>query len=208
MRYLVIIGLFFQFQAAAQVKLSGVNVKIEEVESHFLVKTTYKVDIPENGKSLKIKALSFGNSIINEVKVESMKIDLEESSDMTTLILNPTTETESFTVSYRVTTGEKGEIPIFFGEWQSTSSDQDFFQVRMSVPTTTHLLFPTEYESQEERAHKIFVASLPAAVSMIRVEQNSDAGALFIKRVDQFVIVTFLIIGVLIWFNRKRVIYG
>lgn len=195
---------------SAQVLLSGVKVTIQESQSGFGVQAIYQVEIPDDIKTLNLKVLTFGDANIEGVIVNGVEIEINEAPGLNSIQipLLAKQKPKDLTLSYQVKPGKKGEIPIFYGDWQSTSSDQDFFQIQLKANHKTNLLFPTDGEHSNSGELKVISASLPAATSMIRVEQESDTGIQWIKRVDQIVIVLFTLIGALIWFNRKRLIYG
>ncbi len=207
MRFLPIIGLLICTQGWAQSKLKGVQVKIQESGAYFEVSASYAVEIPEEVRTLKLKALGFQGASIEQIEVASENFEIEETQDLITLLVTPGQGLDTITMSYRVIPGKKGEIPLFFGEWQSTSSDQDFLQLQLTASRETNMLFPAENEVTLESTFKEIRASIPAATSMIRVEQGANKGSQWMQRVDQFVIGLFLVIGILIWFNRKRLIY-
>lgn len=195
---------------SAQALLSGVKVTIEESQSGFGVQAIYQVQIPDDIKALNLKVLTFGDANIEGVIVNGVEIEITEAPGLASIQipLLAVRKPDILTLSYQVKPGKKGEIPLFFGDWQSTSSDQDFFQIQLEANHKTNLLFPADGKRISSGDLKVVSASLPAATSMIRVEQGSDTGIQWIKRVDQMVIALFTVIGVLIWFNRKRLIYG
>ncbi|MDW3191088.1 MAG: hypothetical protein R8G66_01950 [Cytophagales bacterium] len=208
MRALALILLLLNHSIWAQIKLDGVRVFIEETETSIEVKATYLTLIDDQVDTLQLKALNFSGSSILQLKVNSFISSIDFGSDFSIVTIPFSGQKpETITLSYQVTPGYKGELPIFFSDWQSSSSDQDFFQLQMKVMEGTSLLFPAETQAEDVGEFMNIKAELPATVSMIRID-DSGTGNARIKRVDQMVIVLFLIIGVLIWFNRKRLIHG
>ena len=208
MRGLALILLLLNHTIWAQIKLEGVRVFIEETETSIDVKTTYLTVIEDQADTLQLKALNFKGSSIQQLKVNTFTSSVDFGADLNTVtILVSGQKPETITLSYQVTPGYKGEIPIFFSDWQSSSSDQDFFQLEMKVLEGTNLLFPAEIQAKDGGDFMSIKTELPATVSMIRID-DSGTGNAWIKRVDQMVIVLFLIIGSLIWFNRKKLIHG
>lgn len=208
MRGLLLILMLISLTGWAQTKLNGVKVFVEETETSIEVTTTYLTDIPEQVDTLHLKALYFKGSSIQQINVNYFSSSIDLSTDLSKVTVPLTGQKpDSITLSYRITPGYKGEIPLFFSDWQSSSSDQDFFQLKMNVFAETSLLFPTETQAAGTDVFKVIKADLPATVSMIRID-DSGTGNVKIQRVDQMVIVLFLIIGTLIWFNRKRLIHG
>lgn len=208
MRGLSIVFLFVAHHTWAQVKLDGVKVVIEETETSIQVNATYLITVPDEIEVLNLKALKFKGSSIQQLTVNAEHPDVDHGSEVSALRISFSEQkSDSLKLQYQVTPGFKGEIPLFFGDWQSTSSDQDFFQLQMIALRETSLLFPNDHHTKVESTYKAITSSLPATVSMIRID-DSGGGSQWANRVDQMVIVIFLIIGALIWFNRKRLIYG
>lgn len=210
MRVLALFFFAFGHVTYAQTQLTGVKVNIETLENGFEVTAVYAIDVPNDSEELNLKALTFGGARISQIEMERLEPTTSQGYELTSMHipLPNGQKPEKITLHYQVVPGDKGEIPIFFGDWQSASSDQDFFQVHLNTDIGTNLLFPADSESDTSGDAKVIRASLPASTSMIQVEQGSDAGSAWIRRVDQMVIIIFILIGALIWFNRKRLIYG
>lgn len=208
MRFLALLFIGLGHLAAAQTQLTGVNVNIESSQNEFKVRATYSVEVQDDTEGLNLKALTFGGARISDIRIVGFEPVTSQDYELTSIRIPFTKiqKPQKVIVQYQVVPGEKGEIPIFFGDWQSASSDQDFFQLELNTAPGTNLLFPADSETSEDAT--IIRATLPATTSMIRVEQGSDSGSTWISRIDQLVIAIFMVIGVLIWFNRKRLIYG
>ncbi len=209
MRVLILLCLVLGHVVSAQPQLNGVKVNIESLQEGFEVKSIYTINVPDESENIHLKALTFGGAVISHIQIEGFESTTSQGYELTSVNIPLSGPTPNkIILRYQVVPGNKGEIPVFFGDWTSASSDQDFFQVQLNTDAETNLLFPADSKHVVSEGAKVINASLPAAASMIRIEQGSDSGSVWIRRVDQIVIIIFIMIGALIWYNRKRLIYG
>ena len=106
------------------------------------------------------------------------------------------------------------EIPLFFSEFPASSSREDFFTYEFKVPEgeSVHFHFPTTAlktnRSKQGKELRSFV--LPALPSMIRLELDDDVrqASFQVTLIDLSVAGVFLVIGLLIYRYRKKLVYG
>ena len=102
-------------------------------------------------------------------------------------------------------------VPFFFSNLSAASSDDGFFKLNLISSESIHVHFPTT-EMIEAMDGDVQRSSfeLPALISGVRLEllNDSESPRDIVAIVDGSVALLFAGIGFLIWYNRKKLIYG
>ena len=218
MRGFLCLFCFFTFQGLlAQGKLTEVTVDAQFIDGEFYIEQKLFIEA-DTVQSLELKALKFENSTISEIRVESLKtVDFEvqeEDEIVKVQVKSYSEEQPAIIVYYKVKPlNPEFYIPIFFTDLQASDSDNGFFNmnIRLSEEQGYFVHFPTvEIRETIAEEDKSLSFDLPALPSVIRMEWTNGNNGFwnYINMADWIVAVIFVIIAILIWRNRKQLIYG
>ncbi|NNF33976.1 MAG: hypothetical protein HKN68_07700 [Saprospiraceae bacterium] len=120
---------------------------------------------------------------------------------------------EKLIFHYRIAFNEASFfIPLFFSDLTATKSQSDFFNLKMnwSKDEDYNIHFPkVPMEVKENANQKFTTLEMPAAPSLVRMQRVEGHSSLsFNQVVDLGVGAVFLLIGLLLWMNRKKLAYG
>lgn len=192
-------------------ELTHVSVTCREQAEFFQVAQSLQVRVAEGIDTVSLKVLNFSGSNIRRVDVPDYGFNWEEAANQGSLTIETSTPgTQTITITYEVFLGEKGELPLFFGNFQTNPVEEDFFQFDLTGDEAYDFLFPSiPPETTHINDQFRYQLSLVEAPSMIRLRKIDETATLnLIILADLFVVVTFVIIAVLIWRNRNRLMYG
>ncbi len=215
---ILLLTLLFCLSLKAQGELLDVSATVNISSAHIQVEQHLKFNLPDTVKQIEIKALQlegtellFNNAISDNELLTGMPIATKGLTHLKLTSANPLKE-----VIIRYTLKVDKEIfyiPLFFTNLTAAGSENNFFKLRVAAPEIQkyNLLFPDVITTKKVVNHvSITNLELPALPSLLRLEKlsNKSKGVRFLNFVDGFVALIFLIIGGLVWKNRKRLIYG
>jgi len=197
---------------------------ISSIDNSFDVTESIQLGVDDTVTYLDFKMLLFERSVVSDVLVELKKdknastgsktisyIDL--STDNLKVIRVPIKESQWIDLKYTVSSKQEMiDIPLFFTDLKASSSDKDFMKILLESSTLTSykmyfpLANPTESVSPLTNIYTTY--SLPALNSLIRLKNVSGKSDYGLILVDVGVALIFVLVGLLIWFNRKKLIYG
>ena len=215
----LLIGLLIGYSVCLQANdgVDSVIVEIEMKEDVLIVKQSIYITVVDEFDDFLIRALVIEES---QVFIDTIHIDQQPTSfetlDMTPTLdfkLKVSNENSRIDVYYRLNEiGDEITLPLFFTSLSALNSEADFFNASIFRTVDQHfsVVFPrVPIEDMETGMFKITSFNLPAAPSMIRLNRvNSDESGKNIQWVDWMVGVVFLIIGLILWINRKKMSYG
>ena len=201
----------------SQGTLEKVSVDIKFQDATILVRQQFTMNMPDSIQTIRLKALEFeGNTFLGEVVANGIRpiiVEKEEKKGLDQLKLTSASGFKEIMLSYKLEV-VKGTfyVPLFFTELAATSSDIDFFQMKMQMSEQLDyaIYFPgVPVQEQIEKGIKAVRFTVPALPSLVRMElfsEKKEAG--FLDNVDMIVALLFVGIALLIWKYRKRLAYG
>jgi len=213
---------------AAQSKLTGVSTDLKCINEQYFIQQNINVNLEDTVSYLDLKALIFEGSDIKDIEVfvgtnydsddkviHPVHFNNLNSKGLTHLrIILKESNAETISIHYTVKVDKSTfYLPLFFTDFVAASSDNDFFKMSISYAQKEYyqIHYPTVQLTELIENGKIVAQfELPALTSMIRMEQlaYADKPFNFVDLVDWGVALLFILIGFLIWHNRKRLIYG
>ena len=212
----------------AESTISGVKTSLVCAEGEYFVQQDLMVELDDTLSYFDLKALIFEGTEIKYIDVsfgrengskdEVMSpVDYEalNSSGITHLrISNKPKKVALIRLQYALRISKDVfYVPLFFTDFGAASSDNDFFRMNIQYAETAnyHLHFPTVPISTENQDGTLISQfELPALASMIRMERLEDSNERvnYVNIIDGSVALAFVIVGFLIWYYRKQLIYG
>lgn len=205
--FLLIIGVWISFLTQAQNTLDSVQTVVHRKNGKYEIQQSFFLTISDP-QPLQLRALRFDGIVFEYISVENQ--DFVQTTSDEEIRLNIAQYRQPLVVSYNVRPSDKlTNLPLFFTPFNASSSVDDFFRCKFTGEhdQSFYLHFPNvELITTEEG----FSFQLPALPSALRIElvDGSTSRSNIVTIADWIVAVIFLAIGVLIWFNRKKLIYG
>lgn len=207
------------YSILGQETLTKATVKATLDNNTFQVEQRLYIEVPDSITSLDLKSLIFESSTISKIQVaaENQLIAYEnvDTHGLIHLVLNiDKLSHQEIIISYQVGMEQSAfYLPLFFTDLAALSSDNDFFKMAIELPEgqAYFIHFPAmPIDQQQKDGTKTLQFELPALPSVIRMELLSSnmEKPLYIRMVDWGVAILFIVIGYLIWRNRKQLIYG
>jgi len=201
----------------AQNSLLGGSAILEIEQDRVYVQQTLDLQLPDSVQQLQLRILDFEGSSLYNISVISngkeTNFETEQINGLRMLKLVSTEGFQKLKLSYSVDTANSDfYIPFFFTDLVAANSENDFFKIAIHLPQTQEyvLHFPNLAVKETLSGEKKVIAlEVPALVSVIRMERVNEKKAIgFAGIMDGLVAFIFVIMGILIWINRKRLAYG
>ena len=212
------IAFFWVTFTFAQSNLQGGSVLVEIVGKRIHVQEVLDLQLPDSVRQLRVRLLSFNGSSISNVSATSgeqtMTLEKQHSNGLTKIDLFSKEAIKQIELSYWVDTKESDfYIPLFFTDFPATNSDTNFFKIALRLPKTQEyaLHFPNVLTNESLDGNlKEISLEVPALISTLRMEffDGDKPSYGFASLMDGFVGFIFVIMGLIIWKNRKRLAYG
>ncbi|AXT20114.1 hypothetical protein D7030_03065 [Flavobacteriaceae bacterium AU392] len=211
---------FFTVIIGAQSELTSASVEIDIKDTSYIeVKQTLLLNIPDSIQQLNLKLLKFEGISVTLNKVNSNKeminFTKEDSKELQEIILFSNGRPfQTIELNYSVQVeNEEFYLPLFFTELLASSSDNDFFNARIKMQNNQNIImhFPNvELTENVEFNKKNITMQVPALPSLFRMEFTSEtvSRASVTAIVDWVIALVFVLIGIIIWRNRKQLMYG
>ena len=190
------------------------------MENRTYVRQYLDLDLPDSLRPLNLRLLEFkGNSLLEvSAKVDGEEISLKRQDSDGLVSISATlpkgNSTPKLELQYTLATATAEHyIPFFFTELAASDSDNDFYALQLRLPEKQeYTLHFTNVPVKELFADgtKEVRFQVPALISVLRMELHPEARPQwsFAQLMDGMVVLIFLIMGVVIWLNRKRLAYG
>ncbi len=222
---LIILGLIISNGLFAQSKIDQVAIEAKTIDGIFYVTEKLHVSLMDTVTVLNLKSINFSGSEISKVIVQ-VNDDQRLATDLSYELVNneglyhikigiPDAKLRVIQVSYLVTTKQKEVyLPLFFTDLAAAASENDFFNMLISYPENEsfYLHFPAGnlVRSNEISGYETIQFNLPALASVVRLERlaSHTSSPFYIKAIDWATALLFIAIGIIIWFYRKKLIYG
>jgi len=194
--------------ASAILEIDGQKIYVEQI---------LEVQLPDSVRQLKLRILDFEGSSLSNISIISngkqTSFEKEEENALTTLKLISSEGFQKLKLSYWVHTAEPDfYIPFFFTDLPAVNSDNGFFKTAIRLPQTQEytIHFPNVALNETvDGSEKLVSFSVPALVSVLRMELlHGEQGIGFANVMDGLVAFIFVIMGILIWINRKHLAYA
>lgn len=214
---LCILVSLYGFTITAQSSLLGGSAILEIEAQKVYIQQTLEVQLPDSVQQLKLRILDFEGSFLSNISVSSNGKDIhfekEVLDGISTIKLNSTKGFQQLQLSYEVATAATDfYIPFFFTDLVAANSENDFFKMTIKLPETQDyvLHFPNLLANETVNGgKKKIVLDVPALISVMRMELVDEKKAIgFAGMMDALVALIFVVIGIAIWLNRKRLAYG
>lgn len=202
----------------AQNELLGGSATIIIVEKKIHVEQLLEVQLPDSVSQLTLRILDFKGSLLSDISIVSNEKETdfkdEKVEGLHTIKIISNEGFKQLKLSYWVTVREADfYIPFFFTDLPAVNSDNDFFKLNISLPKTQEyvLHFPNVALNETYKADsKNISLAVPALISVLRMEllESENQHIRFASLMDGLVGGIFVVIGILIWINRKRLAYG
>ncbi|MEP5614099.1 MAG: hypothetical protein ABJP45_17740 [Cyclobacteriaceae bacterium] len=195
-----------------QSTIEKVVTEVRYENQQFHVAQTFHLNLSESQETVELKALRFENMQIGAVDISGFKYVQRHEDDLIKITLH-VESLDSVKLRYTAKATEKVfYLPLFFTNLAAASSEDGFFKMDLlSESQSIHVHFPTvEMIKTEEGKTKRTSFELPALISGARLEllKDSESPRDVVAIVDLSVALLFAGIGFLIWYNRKKLIYG
>jgi hypothetical protein len=197
--------------------IESVIVDIDIKEGNYSIKQSIAVLLTNEDEAFLIRALPVKEA---QLFIDSILVDNERVSSE---VINMTGTLDSrielsagnkiIDIYYQLSEiPDEFTIPIFFTSLAASNSETDFFKATIS--TTIDYKFIVQFPmvpliEEENGMYRVTSFQLPSSPSMIRVKKGTSSDVKSSGEwVDWGVGFVFLIIGVLLWINRKKLTYG
>ena len=181
------------------------------------VKQSLEVQLPDSVRQLRLRVLDFDGSSLSNISIsdKNKKIPFEASGTggIRSFDLSSDQGFQQLAITYEIDIAQSDfYVPFFFTDLASADSENGFFKIAISLPEEQAYILHFPYSNTKESADggkKTVALELPALLSVLRMELvNEDKTMGFARVMDGLVIFVFVVMGVLIWMNRKRLVYG
>ncbi len=217
--YTAIFLLCFTLNLFGQGQVTSILVTVDLQPKTINVHQELAINLPDSIPSMTLKLLKFNQSIssINMVLVNEKKITLQEETQQEGIrhfsINTPKDESiKKLSISYSLNnTKTKTDIPLFFTELPATHSDADFFKasIHFAQGLDYNINYPkVELEEMTTTNGTTVQFDLAALPSVLRFEKDNKQQIKSETMIDFGAGFLFLIIGGIIYKNRKRLAYG
>ena len=216
-RLLIVLLIGYTASLTANNGVDSVTVEVEMEEELLIIKQSIFITVVDELDDFLLRALPDEDS---QLFIDTIHIDQQPTSfetvDMTPTLdlkFNVSKQDNRIDVYYRLNrVADEITVPLFFTSLSALNSEADFFYTSIFRTIDQHfnVVFPrVPIEEKEDGMNKTSSFSLPAAPSMIRLKRvDSTAEADDIHWVDWIVGMVFLLIGLILWINRKKLSYG
>lgn len=192
----------------ASLNVEGQKVRVQQI---------LEVQLADSVQQLRLRVLDFDGSSLSNVSISAKNKSIPFEVSRTEGIQNVDMESvegfQQLEITYEVDVAQADfYVPFFFTDLASADSENGFFKIAINIPEaqayTVH--FPNGNRKESIRDGKKRIAlEVPALISVLRMEVlDGDKTLGFASLMDGLVILVFLVMGVLIWMNRKRLVYG
>ncbi|MCC1485104.1 hypothetical protein [Winogradskyella immobilis] len=209
---------FLTSSIIAQSQLTSASAKVDMSTEVISVTETLNFKLPDSIHNITLKALKFQKIAIEIIEVisEDKNLDFQIIPDkgLHQIRITSKEQIKSINLNYKVDVKNNNiQIPLFFTDLSAATSENDFFIAEIKTNSNDYLnvLFPNvDLNESMENELKILRLEIPALPSVLRLERLStkEKGFTFLSIIDGLVALIFVVIGILIWRNRKRLIYG
>lgn len=213
-------AVLFTVIIGAQSELTSASVEIDIKDTSYIeIKQTLLLNVPDSIQQMNLKLLKFeGTSVtLNEINsseevISFTEIDSKELQQIT--LFSDGKPFQAIELDYSVQVeNEEFYLPLFFTDLPASSSDNDFFKARIQMQNNQNIImhFPNvELTENIEFNKKNVTMQVPALPSLFRMEFTSEAvsKASITAIIDWVVALVFVLIGIIIWRNRKQLMYG
>lgn len=219
-RFLLFLTLVYTFNITAQSELLSVSAEVDITTSAIIVQQNLILNLPDSVQVFKLKALDFKGTTLSDISAKSgetnlnLKESYSEGLNHIELTASNGISLKDISITYKVEVDEANfYLPLFFTNLAAASSDNGFFKMNIKMlQKQAYIIHFPKVEIIEKTAnnYKELIFEVPALPSLLRIELFSDekSGFNFINTVDWLVGVIFVVIGFLIWKNRKKLMYG
>lgn len=217
---LLLIAFSFGLDSHAQGTLLGASVQVELSKEDIHITQTFHLELPDTTEQIHIRALRFDHLMISDFTIQSDLLEAEEDDlvhpKLYSYHINATDDQQldDLTISYTwQRSEEKEEIPLFFPEVPAATSHDTLFSGEIQLPEefAFRMDFPkVDFDQVIEEGSRKVHFSLPALPSLLRIYYGDKANlsANIGLLADWFIAIVFMIMAIIIWFNRKRLSYG
>ncbi|MEP1097545.1 MAG: hypothetical protein ABJG78_20680 [Cyclobacteriaceae bacterium] len=208
----ILVCLLLSFCILGQSTIEKVVTEVRYEDQQFHVAQTLYFNLSGSTETIELKALRFKNMQIGVVDISGFKYVQQHGDDLIRITLH-VESIDSVELRYTVKATEKVfYLPLFFTNLAAASSEDGFFKMDLLAQSQSiHVHFPTveTREITEEGVNRSSI-ELPALISGVRLEllDDSESPSDIVAIVDWSVALLFAGIGFLIWYNRKKLIYG
>ena len=201
----------------AQSTLLGGSASLDVDVQKVQVQQTLELQLPDSVQQLRLRVLDFDRSALSNVSisVENKEIPFEASGTegIRNFDLVSNKGFQQLDITYEVNfTQPDFYVPFFFTDLASEDSENGFFKIAISLPEAQAYTLHFPSLNTKERANdgnKMVELELPALISVLRMELIDGEKTLgFASIMDGLVVFVFVVMGILIWMNRKRLVYG
>lgn len=211
MKFAVTLLLFISAFSLSAASSLSVKVSCKEADGLFRISQTFEIETEDGENSLLFEALIYEGSRLSNFDVRHFNFQINREEGKFILEVEPKrTGIQTMVVTYEVTMGKNGEIPLLYAHFPTKSATENFFELSFKSMKDYQILFPavptTAVESQDAIQQELILVESP---SMIRIRDSAHSkGIDLILTIDILVIFLFLVISWLIWRFRKRFMYG
>ena len=211
----LIVGMLY-----SQGELTSASALVMVKKDTTFVQQNLHLNLPDSLRQVTVKMLEFeGNKLLKVsaiIKGRKIPIKKDEGNGLITIPIELPIQESSADLELKYTVETKTldrYVPFFFTELAATNSDNDFFTIKLqSAPDVNYtLLFPNvETIKKDLDDIKQIEFQIPALTSMLRLEmhEGQKTDIALATWMDGLVALIFLIMGFVIWMNRKRLAYG
>ena len=203
----------------SQGELTKASTLIGVLDDEVVVKQNLHLNFPETTKNFTLKMLVFEGNELRDLSIysdgKSIPINGDEVDGLITIPIEWPSGNLSNILELVYTVEMETEdkyIPFFFTDLAATNSDDDFFtiELRMEKNADYNLSFPNVKMTEKlTNEWKQINFQVPALTSMLRLEMHDGPRTDFALAtwMDCLVALIFIVIGIVIWMNRKRLAY-
>ena len=201
----------------AQSTLKGGSAALDVDGKKVHVKQSLEVQLPDSVQQLRLRVLDFDGSSLSNISISANNLEIPfEVSGMEgirSFDLRSDQGFQQLAITYEVgITQSDFYVPFFFTDLASADSENGFFKIAISLPEAQAytLHFPNGNTKETiSDGKKMIVLEVPALISVLRMEVLDGEKIFgFASIMDGLVVLVFVVMGVLIWLNRKRLVYG
>ncbi|MDT0608004.1 hypothetical protein [Croceitalea rosinachiae] len=216
----VLIFLLATGASQSQGKLAGASALVKLKQDTTIIRQNLYLNLPDSTKQLSLKILEFeGNKLLN-VSIHSSGQNIAIKSQGTNGLITIPIElpienfSDKLELVYTVETKTTDRyIPFFFTDLSASNSDNDFLTIKLESANDLNytLLFPNvETTERDTDVMRQIDFQIPALTSMLRLEIHDGPKTHIALAIwmDSLVAVIFIIMGIVIWLNRKHLAYG
>jgi len=217
---MLLISISYGLDSHAQGSLQSASVEVELSKEEINIAQTFHLELPDTTEQIHLRALRFDHLMITDFTIQSDQLEVVESDlvhpKLYSYHINATDDQkmEHLTISYTWQRSEQNpEIPLFFPEEPAATSNDTLFlgQIHLSEEFAFRMDFPKiDFNQSVEKDRRKVNFSLPALPSLLRIDYGDKANlsANMGLLADWCIAAVFMIMAVIIWFNRKRLSYG